>query len=170
MISLANPSPHHRPFRAGRALFKGLPGWFALLGLLLALTPFLQAQENATINGTVTDATGAVVANAQLTLTNSATGQVRTESSNSVGAYRFGNVGIGTYTLDATASGFQKYTKTGIVVNVAADPGGRHLVQGRQRHPDRLRSGRSPAGPDGDQRSQHPDQRPAGRAALNQRQ
>ena len=39
--------------------------------------------------------------------------------SNSVGAYRFGNVGIGTYTLDATASGFQKYTKTGIVVNVA---------------------------------------------------
>ena len=42
-----------------------------------------------------------------------------TESSNSVGAYRFGNVGIGTYTLDATASGFQKYTKTGIVVNVA---------------------------------------------------
>jgi hypothetical protein len=119
MISLANPSPYRRPLRAGGALLKGLPGWFAVLGLLLALTPVLRAQENATINGTVTDASGAVVANAQLALTNSATGQVRSESSNSVGAYRFGNVGIGTYTLDATASGFQKYTKTGIVVNVA---------------------------------------------------
>jgi hypothetical protein len=120
MISLANPSSYRRPLRAGGALLKGLPVWFAVLGLLLALTPVLRAQENATINGTVTDASGAVVANAQLTLTNTATGQVRSEVSNSVGAYRFGNVGIGTYTLDATASGFQKYTKTGIVVNVAA--------------------------------------------------
>ena len=35
------------------------------------------------------------------------------------GAYRFANVGVGTYTLDASAQGFQKYTKTGIMVNVA---------------------------------------------------
>ena len=94
-----------------------LAGCLAALALLFA--PVLRAQENATINGTVTDASGAVVANAQLTLTNTATGQIRNEVSNSVGAYRFGNVGIGTYNLDATASGFSKYTKTGIVVNVA---------------------------------------------------
>jgi hypothetical protein len=90
-----------------------------VLALLLAFTPVMRAQENATINGTVTDASGAVVANAQLTLTDNATGQVRTETSNSVGAYRFGNLAIGTYTLSATAAGFEKYTKTGIVVNVA---------------------------------------------------
>ena len=65
MISLASSPPYRRPLRAAKALFKGLPGWFAVLGLLLALTPLLRAQENATINGTVTDASGAVVANAQ---------------------------------------------------------------------------------------------------------
>jgi hypothetical protein len=106
-------------FPASSAIFSSLLACFAFLVALVALTPTLRAQENATINGTVTDASGAVVANAQLTLTNTATGQIRNEVSNSVGAYRFGNVGIGTYTLDATASGFQKYTKTGIIVNVA---------------------------------------------------
>ena len=89
------------------------------LAVIITLTPRLFAQENATINGTVTDASGAVVSNAQLTLTNTATAQVRNEVSNSVGAYRFGNVGIGNYTLEVNVSGFQKYTKTGIVVNVA---------------------------------------------------
>ena len=111
------PSRPRVPARASGGKF--LPACFALLLLLLALTPALRAQENATINGTVTDATGAVVANAQLTLTNTATGVVRNDVSNSVGAYRFGNVGIGTWTLSATAPGFQTYTKTGIVVNVA---------------------------------------------------
>ena len=118
MNSLSSPT-HYRPFEAGGALVKGLRGWFAVLALLLVFSPVLRAQENATINGTVTDASGAVVANAQLTLTDNATGQVRTETSNSVGAYRFGNLAIGTYTLSATAAGFEKYTKTGIVVNVA---------------------------------------------------
>ncbi|HEX4067528.1 MAG TPA: TonB-dependent receptor [Acidobacteriaceae bacterium] len=106
-------------YRAVRSRFIGLSLCFVTIAALLVLMPRLQAQENATINGTVTDASGAVVSNAKLSLTNTATGQVRNEVSNSVGAYRFGNVGIGTYTLDAAAPGFQKYTKIGIVVNVA---------------------------------------------------
>jgi hypothetical protein len=99
--------------------FPARTAWLAVLALLFSLTPLLRAQENATINGTVTDASGAVVANAQLTLTNTATGQIRNAVSNSVGAYRFASIGIGTYTLDASASGFSKYSKTGIIVNVA---------------------------------------------------
>lgn len=106
-------------YRAVPPRFIGLSLCFLTIAALLILMPRLQAQENATINGTVTDASGAVVSNAKLSLTNTATGQVRNEVSNSVGAYRFGNVGIGTYTLDAAAPGFQKYTKIGIVVNVA---------------------------------------------------
>lgn len=102
---------------ARRCKYRVLP--FFLLGAVLFAVPGLRAQENATINGTVTDPSGAVIANAQITLTNNATDVVRHEVSNSVGAYRFGNVGIGTWTLDATAPGFQKFTKTGIVVNVA---------------------------------------------------
>ena len=94
---------------------------FRLLGLLmlsLLIAPFAKAQDNATVNGIVTDASGALVPNAAITLINPATGQIRSETSNSAGAYRFANVGIGTYSLTVAAAGFQKSTKAGIVVNV----------------------------------------------------
>ncbi|MFP5204465.1 MAG: carboxypeptidase regulatory-like domain-containing protein [Acidobacteriota bacterium] len=91
----------------------------ALALFLLVLPSRVWSQDNSTITGSVTDASGAVVPNVNLDLTNIATGQIRTTISNSVGEYRFPNVGIGTYTLTAKASGFQTYTRTGIVVNVA---------------------------------------------------
>ena len=85
----------------------------------LCLVPTGRAQENATITGTVTDSTGAVVPNVTITLTNQATGQVRTESSNTGGTYLFANLGIGQFTLEASATGFQKFSRTDISVNVA---------------------------------------------------
>jgi hypothetical protein len=94
-----------------------------LVALALALAAFMpaaHAQENATVTGTITDSSGAVVPNATVVLTNTATGVSRQVTSNSVGAYRFPNVGIGTYDLVVTASGFSKSTRTGIVVNVAS--------------------------------------------------
>ncbi len=92
---------------------------FALAVLLMTLAATLRAQDNATITGTVTDSSGALVPNASIALTNPATGQTRNTLSNSAGAYRFANVGVGTYALNASASGFQKFERTGIVVNVA---------------------------------------------------
>jgi hypothetical protein len=93
--------------------------WLAFLIVLSLPVSNAWAQDNATITGTVTDATGAVVPNATLTLTNTATGQIRETTSNNTGAFRFPSVGIGRYTLDCTAKNFQKYTRTDIVVNVA---------------------------------------------------
>ena len=93
--------------------------WFAAIVVLLLLTPGVWSQDNATINGTVADISGALVPNAAIALTNTATSQTRETTANSVGAYRLGNVGYGTYTLTATAPGFQKFVRTGIVVNVA---------------------------------------------------
>ncbi len=95
---------------------------FRLVGLLLLgalLLPLARAQDNATINGTVEDSTGAIVANADISLTNPATNQVRKVTSNSTGQYRFANVGVGHYSLSATSGGFQTFTKTDIIVNVA---------------------------------------------------
>ncbi len=92
---------------------------FGLLLLGLLFTPLAMAQDNATVNGTVTDVSGALVPNAAITLTNPATRQTRTGTSNAAGAYRFANVGVGTYTLTVSAPGFNRYTKSGIVVNVA---------------------------------------------------
>ena len=98
---------------------KSLLVCFAAFAILLLLAPAAWGQDNATINGNVTDSSGAVIPNASITLTNPATNQSRATVSNSTGAYRFPNLGVGTYTLVVTAPTFQKYTKTGIVVNVA---------------------------------------------------
>src|SRR6266567_3653022 len=104
----------HGPTRKYRALS------LALAAVLLVLTPKIWGQDNATITGTVADASGAVVSNAELSLVNQATNQVRKVTSNSSGLYRFANVGVGNYTLSVSAQGFSKYSKTNIVVNVAA--------------------------------------------------
>ena len=93
--------------------------WIALAAVLAVLTPRMWAQDSATIDGTVTDASGAVVGNATVSITNYGTGVKREATANSVGAFHFGNVGAGTYTMTATANGFQKYTKTGIEVHIA---------------------------------------------------
>jgi hypothetical protein len=93
--------------------------WIALAMFLVVVAPRTWAQDNAAINGTVADTSGAVIPNATVSITNNGTGVKREATSNSVGAFHFGNIAAGTYTLTATSNGFQTYTKTGIVVNVA---------------------------------------------------
>lgn len=93
---------------AKKSTWKYLAGCFASIAMLVALAPGVWGQDNATINGSVTDPTGAVVPSATINLTNTATGQVRTETSNGAGTYRFANLGIGTYTLNASGTGFEK--------------------------------------------------------------
>jgi Carboxypeptidase regulatory-like domain len=90
-----------------------------VFGILLLLIPSAWAQENAIITGTVTDSTGAVVPNVEVTLTNPATGQVRKATSNTLGIYVFPSLGVGQYSISATASGFHKFIVTDIVVNTA---------------------------------------------------
>ncbi len=92
---------------------------FALVAVVIMLTTCSHAQENATVTGTVFDPSGAAVPNAQLTLTNVATGQTRTVNSNDTGLYSFSNVGVGEFNLSAATPGFQRYVKSGILVNVA---------------------------------------------------
>jgi hypothetical protein len=99
---------------------QGIGAFFmCLIALALVAVPRGWAQDNAAISGTATDASGAVVPNASITLTHTGTGVARVATVNSVGAYRFGNIAAGNYILSATAPGFQKFSTTGIVVNVA---------------------------------------------------
>jgi len=78
------------------------------------------AQENAELEGTVTDPNGAAIVNAQVNLINTATGEIRNGTTNGSGHYDFSGLRIGTYTLKVTAPGFENYNKTNIVMNVAA--------------------------------------------------
>lgn len=94
---------------------------FLLLALMLALTCVgVFAQANSTVTGIVTDATGAVVSGANIQLTDPATGIARDAVSDASGLYAIAGLNAGRYTMEVKASGFEKYTKKDIVVNISA--------------------------------------------------
>jgi hypothetical protein len=75
-------------------------------------------QSTGSINGTVRDASGAVVSNATVTLTNVNTSVSRTQTTNGVGLYIFNNILPGSYTLRVDQPGFRSIDRTGIKVEV----------------------------------------------------
>ena len=78
------------------------------------------AQANADLTGIVTDQTGAVVPDAQIVLTNPATGATKTTVSGATGLYDIPGLNPATYNMKVTAKGFQSYAQNGIVVNVSS--------------------------------------------------
>ena len=90
------------------------------VGVVLSILP-LQAQvDTGSITGTVTDASGAVVGGAKVTLTNEGTGASLTVNTGSDGTYTFSPVRIGSYKIDASAQGFKTVSQSNLVVNVNA--------------------------------------------------
>ncbi|HXY40487.1 MAG TPA: carboxypeptidase regulatory-like domain-containing protein [Vicinamibacteria bacterium] len=91
-----------------------------LVGLLVLLAvPVLAQQFTATIRGTVTDPTGAVIAAAKVTVKGEATGLTRTATTNSAGIYSFPDLPVGTYSVTIDFAGFRTASTTNIVLNVA---------------------------------------------------
>ena len=86
---------------------------------LLFVAPMFGQRTSGSISGQVTDASGAAIPNATVTLVNKSLGTNRTVTSNGQGEYTFDDVQIGTYEVDVTAASFQNYVATGVVVNVA---------------------------------------------------
>src|SRR5260221_3434191 len=82
----------------------------------LALCTPLWAQFRSSIEGTVTDSSGAVVSGTELTLTNTETGVSQTAQSNDSGYFRYPALPPGTYKIAATKSGFKSVTQTNVVV------------------------------------------------------
>ncbi len=74
--------------------------------------------DQGTINGAVTDPQGAVVPNAQVTLTDTDTGLVLNAPTNQSGEYVFSPIKIGHYTVSATAPGFSTAKLSGLELNV----------------------------------------------------
>ena len=72
----------------------------------------------ATVVGTVTDATGAVVPNATVKLTNQGTGAVATQQTNGSGNYEFPFLTPGTYAVDIASKGFKETQRRNIAVLV----------------------------------------------------
>jgi len=89
-----------------------------VFGFVLLLSGQLIAGVTASISGTVTDATGAVVVGATVTATNVDTGVATTQTTNGQGFYSFQALPLGKYTLDVQQTGFKGYRQTGLVVDV----------------------------------------------------
>jgi hypothetical protein len=93
---------------------------FLLLGtMLLGFSAAVVGQAvNATLLGTVTDSSGAAVANAKVLLTETNTGISHTSRTNESGNYVLPDLPPGTYTITAEQSGFKRASRVGIDVIV----------------------------------------------------
>ncbi len=82
-------------------------GWLTVAALML-LTQLAHAQYRTSIQGVVSDATGAVIPGATLTLTDNGTNEKQVRTSDAKGIYNFNALPADTFTLVVTKSGFQK--------------------------------------------------------------
>src|SRR5271168_5462020 len=92
-----------------------------LVFVLLAVASLAAQTFRGTILGSVTDAQGAVVAGASVTVKNVGTGLERTTETSVDGSYALPELPIGTYTVTVTLTGFQTSVTTGVVVDVAGE-------------------------------------------------
>ena len=107
---------HQLPGRGRRSLIV-LAGLIAIVCLCLSFSaPSLHAQGYGTISGTVADPSGAVVTGASVIAVEVQTGNQTRTVSGKDGRFVFPTLLPSGYTLSVTASGFESYAQTGIVL------------------------------------------------------
>jgi hypothetical protein len=91
-----------------------------LFGLLIFCLSFTAAGQTVTgtLSGNVTDPTGAVIPNAQITAKNSETGISRSATTNAEGFYNMPFLPLGTYDVTVEIRGFQKIVKAGVLIEL----------------------------------------------------
>ncbi|HZP05567.1 MAG TPA: TonB-dependent receptor [Terracidiphilus sp.] len=100
--------------------------WIGTLAAMLALIACLgwtslsasaQTAGEGSMQGTVTDSTGAMVPNATITITNSATGVQTVRTATNAGFFNISPVLPGTYTVQVASKGFQTLVQQNVVVD-----------------------------------------------------
>jgi hypothetical protein len=95
---------------------------FVFFAVLLALSSALIAQsERGTITGTVRDASGAVVPQVKVTITNAATGQTSDLLTNDSGEYTAADLAVGSYNVQAQKEGFRAAQINALTLDAAAN-------------------------------------------------
>ena len=89
----------------------------ALVVFTCNIGAFAQLSARATITGTVTDSSGAVVPGATVTITNDATNVSLKTQSNGRGVFVAPELNVATYSITIAKKGFKNYTVTGIVLH-----------------------------------------------------
>ena len=111
----------HNEFKVGRIrallCLLSVPLIFNTAGLVR-----LQGQAaTATVLGTVTDASGAAIADAAVQAKNTGTGALQTVASDSQGRFRLAELGIGTYDIQAAKTGFSTVVHNTVTLNVGSE-------------------------------------------------
>ena len=91
--------------------------------LISALAVPASAQFKASIQGTVTDPSGAVVSGATVTVTNQETNKTQQTTTSDDGFYRVSGLAPGNYTVTAETSGFKKQVIENVIVNAEETQG-----------------------------------------------
>lgn len=101
-------------------LRRTLAGCVTALATLLVVLPTASAQHTeGRVTVTVTDPQGAVIPQADVTLTDVATNDVRHATTTASGTYTFVNLSVGTYKLTAEKAGFSSRTFESVIVEQA---------------------------------------------------
>ncbi|SPF49946.1 conserved hypothetical protein [Candidatus Sulfotelmatobacter kueseliae] len=109
--------------RVRSASFKLSPAQTLTLAIIVLLPALLFGQGYfGTVSGGLTDATGAVVQGAKVTLLDEQKGYQFTTTSNNEGRYLFASIPPGSYTVTAEMKGFEKTVRTHIKLNVSENP------------------------------------------------
>jgi len=92
--------------------------WIAVSLCMVAPLAFTQS-DRGTITGTISDPVGAVIPNAPIQARNVATGAIHQAASTATGNYTLAELPAGTYELSVSVSGFKKYVRQGLEIQVA---------------------------------------------------
>src|SRR6185312_9800518 len=94
-----------------------------MLGVALATSSADAQQYLGTLSGTVSDPTGAKIAGAEVTATDTVTHFVSKGITNSTGSYTIPSLTPDVYTVTVTAKGFRVESRTGVTLTVGATVG-----------------------------------------------
>src|SRR5579863_10281594 len=92
----------------------------AVLAALFSISAWAQTQL-ATVSGTITDPSGAVVPGVSITISSQGTGLKRSALTDTAGEYRFAGLPIGNYSLRIEKPGFQSQVREGVQLNSAVE-------------------------------------------------
>ena len=90
----------------------------AAVALLMAALPLLSQDPRGTVLGRVSDATGALVPNAEIRILNENTGVSSSARTNNSGNFVLPYLLSGTYTISCEMTGFKKWVRPGVQVRI----------------------------------------------------
>jgi hypothetical protein len=99
---------------------KRFAGWLLSLLLTASSVSFGQATASSTLQGTVTDRSGAAIVGAEVTVINAATGLTRTVKTGTDGSYRVDPLPVGIYNVRVAMRGFSTQTASKVETMVGS--------------------------------------------------